>query len=144
MSNSCLIMQTIPYKIQQINTLQFAFFPDKFINGNSVQTNVSFNFGYSTSLDSIRCIASIDFMQEESLVLATKVQCIFHIAPEGIEELKKEHKIPVGFLQYMATIVVGTIRGIIHAKTEGTVLNAIVLPPINLTEIIKDDILIEN
>ena len=44
----------------------------------------------------------------------------------------------------MATIVVGTVRGIIHAKTEGTVLNAIVLPPINLTEIIKDDILIEN
>ena len=82
-------MQTIPYKIQQINTLQFAFFPDKFINGNSVQTNVSFNFGYSTSLDSIRCIASIDFMQEEFLVLATKGQCIFHIAPEFIDELQK-------------------------------------------------------
>ena len=40
----------------------------------------------------------------------------------------------------MATIATGTARGIIHAKSEGTVLSAIILPPINLIEAIKDDL----
>ena len=59
-----------------------------------------------------------------------------------IEELSKEGRVPVEFLRYMATIVTGTARGIIHAKTENTVLNATVLPPINLVEGIKNDLVI--
>ena len=43
----------------------------------------------------------------------------------------------------MGTIVVGAARGIIHAKTEGTILNSVILPPINLVEIIKDDLVLE-
>ena len=67
----------------------------------------------------------------------------FAIAPEGIAEIQSKGSVPVDFLRYMGTIAVGAARGIIHAKTEGTVLNSIVLPPINLVEIIKDDLVIE-
>lgn len=131
-------MQSIPYKIQQIKTLQFATFPEKFINGEKVQTAASFNFAYNPSSSSIRCTATINFMQHEELLLTTEVQCFFNIAPESIEQLQKEQEIPVGFLQYMGTITTGTVRGIIHARTEGTVLNSIVLPPLNLTDAITE------
>ncbi|WP_307758052.1 hypothetical protein [uncultured Mediterranea sp.] len=137
-------MPSIPYKIQQIKTLQFAIFPEKFINGERVQTSASFNFSYNTSISSIRCTATIHFMQNEELLLTTEVQCFFNIAPEGITQLQKEQEIPVGFLQYMGTITTGTVRGIIHAKTEGTVLNSIVLPPLNLTEAITEGMRIES
>lgn len=40
----------------------------------------------------------------------------------------------------MATIVTGTARGIIHAKSEGTLLAGIILPPINVMELIKNDL----
>lgn len=73
-------------------------------------------------------------------MLILELACVFDIASDGMEELKRESKIPKGFLQYMASIVVGTARGVIHAKTEGTLLNPVVLPPINLVELIKDDI----
>lgn len=43
----------------------------------------------------------------------------------------------------MATIVVGTARGIISAKTESTVLSSITLPPINLVTVIKNDLQLE-
>lgn len=131
-------MQPIPYKIQQIKTLQFAIFPEKFINREKVQTSASFNFAYNPSTSSIRCTASIEFMQNEVLLLTTEIQCFFSIAPEGIEQLQNQQEVPVGFLQYMGTITTGTVRGIIHAKTEGTVLNSIVLPPLNLTEAITE------
>ena len=136
-------MQPIPYKIHQIKTLQFAIFPEKFINGEKVQTSASFGFAYNLSTGSIRCTATIEFMQNEVLLLTTEVQCFFSIAPEGIEQLLQQQEIPVGFLQYMGTITTGTVRGIIHAKTEGTVLNSIVLPPLNLTEAITEGIRIE-
>ena len=130
-------MQTIPYKIGQIKISQFAIFPDKYINGEEVQIHASFSFGHSVTLDSIRCTAAFSFLQKEELLLTSETQCFFDIAPEGIEQLRKEHEIPVDFLRYMASIVTGTVRGIIHAKTEGTVLNAIILPPINLVNMIE-------
>ena len=131
-------MQPIPYKIHQIKTLQFAIFFFFFINGEKVQTSASFSFAYNPSTSSIRCTATIEFTQNEELLLTTEVQCFFSIAPEGIEQLQQQQEVPVGFLQYMGTITTGTVRGIIHAKTEGTVLNSIVLPPLNLTETITE------
>lgn len=126
----------IPYRIANIKTLQFAIFPDNYINGEDVNVSADFNFAHNNALDSIRCIASIKYNQKE-LILISEVECIFRIAPDGIEELKKEGEIPVSFLRYMGTIVTGTVRGIIHAKTEGTVINSVVLPPINLVETIN-------
>lgn len=130
-------MQTIPYKIGQIKILQFAIFPDKYVNGEEVQIHTSFSFGHNVALDSIRCTAAFSFLQKEELLLISETQCFFNIAQEGIEQLRKEHEIPVDFLRYMATIATGTVRGIIHAKTEGTVLNTIILPPINLVNLIE-------
>ncbi len=33
-------------------------------------------------------------------------------------------------------------RGVIHAKTEGTILNPVVIPPINLEEMVKNDLML--
>ncbi len=133
-------MLKIPYRIQQINTLQFAIFPDEFVNGEDVATEVACRFGHSNLLDEIHCIALVKYVQNDNLLLHTEVRCVFDIAPQGVEKLRELHEIPVDFLQYMGTILIGAIRGIIHTKTEGTILNVVVLPPVNLTEIIKEGI----
>lgn len=72
-----------------------------------------------------------------------ELNAFFAIAPEGMVEIQNKGSVPVDFLRYMGTIAVGAARGVIHSKTEGTVLNAVVLPPINLVEIIKEDLLVE-
>ncbi len=130
----------IPYKITQIETKQFAIFSDKFVNGDIVNINTNFNFNLKSDFVQIRCSSLIQFFQKEQLILLLEIVCIFDIANEGVDFIKKENRVPVDFLRYMATIVVGTARGVIHAKTESTVLNSIVLPPINLVDAIKDDI----
>ena len=134
----------IPYRIVKIENNQFALFPEKYINGQEVKINISFNFAYSSDLKMIRCISKIDYLQSESVLLILENTTFFSIAPEGTASIQKDGKVPVDFLRYMATIAVGTARGIIHAKTEGSVLNSVVLPPINLEEIIKDDMVINN
>lgn len=129
----------IPYRISKIETKQFAIFPDKFINGNSVDIQTNYNFDIRSDLTHIRSTSVIKFFQKEQLVLVLEIACYFDIAPEGIDFIKEQNKVPVEFLRYMATIVVGTARGIIHSKTEGTVLSSIILPPINLVDVIKAD-----
>jgi hypothetical protein len=129
----------ISYRINKIKTSQFAIFPDKFVNGEGVTIDTNFNFAVSTDFSNIRCITNLTYSQDDHLLLTTEIQCFFDISPEGSAELKKKNRVPVEFLRYMATIVVGTARGIIHAKTENTVLNPLVLPPVNLMEAITDD-----
>ena len=130
---------TIPYIIRQIETRQFAIFPDEFAVGELVRVNSNFNFGLANGLTAIICNSTFRYEQNDKLLLVLELACVFQIAPEGVQAIRKENKIPHDFLQYMASISVGTARGVIHTKTEGTILNPVVLPPTNLTEIIKDD-----
>ena len=123
----------IPYRINQIRTVQFVIFPEKYDNKNDINVHTNVSFAVKNDLSDVRCIMEVSYAQADELLLKTQVQCNFGIAPEGINEIN---------LRYIATIVTGTIRGIIHDKTEGTVLNGIILPPINLLELIKDDYLI--
>ncbi len=77
------------------------------------------------------------------LLLVAQLACYYDIAPEGFKAIREEGIIPVDFLRYMGSVSVGTIRGVIHAKTEGTVLNPVVMPPVNLEEMIQTDLQFE-
>jgi hypothetical protein len=133
----------IPYKIARLETKQFAIFPESFNNSEGVGVNSSYEFSISTDMTAIRCRSIFRYIQDEKVLLVLELNAFFTIAPEGIAEIKQNSSVPVDFLRYMGTIVVGTARGIIHTKTEGTVLNSIVLPPINLVEIIKEDLVVK-
>lgn len=133
----------IPFRINHIKTLQFAIFPDQFVNGTPVSVDTKVSFGVRKDLGDIKCVMNIRYLQEDTLLLTSQTQCNFGISPEGIAHLQEKGSIPVDFMRYIATITTGTIRGIIHSKTEGTVLNPIVLPPINLVNIIHDDFILE-
>ena len=133
---------TIPYRIERIETRQFALFPDKLNPAETVEVQSSYEFAVSDQVNAIRCRSLFHYVQTDQLLLVLEMISYFSIAPEGIAAIKKNGFVPVDFLRYMGTIAVGTARGIIHAKTEGTTLNAIVLPPINLVDIIKDDLVV--
>lgn len=134
---------TIPYRIFRIETKQFAIFPELFENGAALDVNSSYGFSIGLDLSTVKCASRFNYVQNDKTLLILEIFVDFQIADEGISEIKKKGAIPVDFLRYMATIAVGTARGIIHTKTEGTVLNSIVLPPVNLVETIKEDMRIE-
>lgn len=134
---------TIPYKIARLETRQFAIFPEKFNNQEDVGVNSAYEFSISTDQTAIRCRSTFHYFQGENVLMILELNAFFAIAPEGMVEIQNKGSVPVDFLRYMGTIAVGAARGVIHSKTEGTVLNAVVLPPINLVEIIKEDLLVE-
>lgn len=134
------MIHTIPYRISRIETIQFALFPDNYVNGGQVTINTNCGYNVRADMAQVRNTISVNYSQDENLLLVAQLVCYYDIAPEGVEVIKSEGKIPVDFLRYMGSISVGAIRGVIHAKTEGSVLNPIVLPPINLDEMVKNDL----
>ncbi|WP_024994103.1 hypothetical protein [Phocaeicola paurosaccharolyticus] len=129
----------IPYRIEKIETRQFAIFPDEFFTGEDIDISTSYNFAVSKDIAHIRCITNIQYEQKGKLILILEIACHFGIGPEGVSQIKQENNISVKFLRYMATIAIGTARGIIHSQTQSTPINAFVLPPINLIPAITED-----
>ena len=114
-------------------------FPEQLVNGDNVTVESEFGFGVNAGASDIRCVTKITYFQGEKLLLTTEVHCFFEVKEEESKQLTEKGRVEVGFLRYLATIATGTVRGIIHTKTENTTLNPVVLPPLNLVEAIKDD-----
>lgn len=131
------------YKISKIETRQFAIFPENFRLDQPVNIKSSFAFNVKKDCSQIRCISKFEYNQDDRVVLVSEFATYFDIAPDGSEKIKLSKTISVDFLRYMATIVVGTARGIIYAKSENTFINTVILPPINLVEAITEDLSIE-
>lgn len=134
---------TIPYRIERIETSQFAIFPDKVVNGEDVSIEVNMNFSVSNNLTPLKSVTNVRYIQNDNLLMVLEINCFFAISEDGQEAIKKNGKIPVDFLRYMGTFAIGIARGVIHARTEGTVLSPVVLPPINLNDTIDKDIVIK-
>ena len=130
------------YFISRIETSQFAMFNDKFNSQENVNLSTSHTFVPSNDCNSIKCVTTIQFSQNDSIILILELNCYFVLDDNSSNEIRESMKIPVDFLRYMGTISVGAARGVIHAKTEGAALNGIVLPPINLVEAIKEDMVL--
>lgn len=124
----------IPYRIERIETNQFAIFPEAYVNGDDVSIDINMSFGINDDLSPLKNVMSVRYLQNDKLLLVLEITCFFSISEDGREAIRKNGKIPVEFLRYMGTFSTGIARGIIHAKTEGTVLNPIILPPVNLNE----------
>jgi hypothetical protein len=135
---------TISYRFSKIEIKQFAIFPDLYDSQQNTETTINLNFAVNLKRTNIRCTALIIASQKEKHILILELAYIFDIAPEGWQEMQNGDtwKVPIEFLRYMGSITVGTARGIIHVKTEGTVLNSFILPPFNLADSIKEDYII--
>lgn len=136
----------IPYRIVQIVTSKFEQHSDSFEVGPDIQMNSGYNFAVNDIAHRVRCESAYKFLQKDVELLNLILVCIFEVEPSAFNALKNgnEITIPVDFLRYMATISVGTARGIIHTRTESTPLSNIVLPPINLVEIIKEPLVVKS
>jgi hypothetical protein len=135
-------MDKIGFKLNKINTQQFAIIEDSYNSENddfTIETNLG--FGVDSKNTAIISLVKIQFEQEDIPFLIIEVSCEFDITPEFWKEFEDEDNIrmPKGFMAHLAMITVGTIRGVLHAKTENTKFNEFILPTLNVTEMITKD-----
>lgn len=135
----------LQFQLVKIDAPQFAIINDGEFS-NPLQINFELNFAVDNSFTSIKNALKIVFLNSSEPVMQLVVECYYAISKESWQEMTQQDNtiiVPVGFLQHLATITVGTARGVLFAKTVGTNLDKYVLPLVNVTEMVKNDMVIK-
>lgn len=134
----------VRFNMFRINTEQFAILENQLPTGE-VTLNSELLFKHSVEGKSIATEISFSFATAQSKFIVLKVSCEFSIHPDDWEIFKEGNTIVIkkNLLEYFVVQTIGTARGILHCKTEGTPFNIFVLPPINVTELVTEDMIIQ-
>lgn len=135
----------LQFQLVKIDAPQFAIINDGEFS-NPLQINFELNFAVDSSFTSIKNALKIVFLNSSEPVMQLVVECYFAISQDSWQEMTQQDNtiiVPVGFLQHLATITVGTARGVLFARTVETNLNKYVLPLVNVTEMVKNDMVIK-
>lgn len=137
----------IDFALLGLATKQFAIIEDNFVEDGNIKFRVSFNFGTNPNERTITVMPVFQFECNENIFLMIEAGCHYRIEEKAWNTMiKKEvNKLMVskGFIQHLAMLAIGTARGILHAKTENTKYNRFIIPPINVTNFIKEDVVFD-
>lgn len=129
--------------MRQIRVNQFAILADEVPSG-VIPVKFGIQFKTDTVGKWIAVAFKAQYMNESVPLLLLETQCDFQVKPEDWDSLANDGKLifPVEFLRHIALHTVGTARGILFCKTEGTAFSRFILPPINLESMLNEELII--
>lgn len=133
----------ISFILQGIKVEQFAIFEENYDQKEVVDLSTEIEVKADSVNKQIGIFLSVDYEQSNKLLIRLIVSCRFVISNDSWDLLMNTTEqrllIPKGFLAHIAMLTVGTTRGILFAKTEGTIFSGFILPTIDVTELVKED-----
>jgi len=136
----------IKFGLRKITDGQFATVDSVEIHEDSIKLNFGFGFGVNEDLRFVGCNAKFEFLSKDLPFIILNVRCDFEIASDSWESIidaeLKTITLPVSLITHLAVLTVGTARGILHCKTQGTIFNKYFLPTLNVAESLKENIVI--
>ena len=134
----------IEFQLVGIKTAEFATFDQDFDPNGLFAVNTNLNYSYQIEEKLVIVNAKFIFLCNEKPVIAIAVNCYFNLRQWDEYYIESEQKLTLSknLAQHIAVITIGTTRGILHTKTEGTLLNSLLLPSINVLELVPNDIII--
>lgn len=141
--------KNIPFRITGIETSQFAVDPGSYKEDCDIALSVAVPISASDDDHMIEVALNVQFKCESISFITLEVKVKFDIEPKAFQGLlvTKEEKtsvvIPVGLSRHLATLTVGTARGVLHERLSKTKLNEFIFPTIDLTKILVEDIVLD-
>lgn len=132
----------IRFRMTKINTEQFAVLQESIPEKDKVTLSLNIELKYAAAecMVAVGALFTFSYANEKFMIL--KVLCEFQIHPDDWKDCTSDNvvTIPKDCIDYLLSQTVGTARGILHCKTEGTGYNDMVLPPLNVSEVIEGDV----
>jgi hypothetical protein len=128
-----------------IKTEQFAIFKENFEDKTPISLSTGLRFKISAEHRTVIVLLIVSFEQKKKPIIKIEVSCHFEIKPETWSEFKEDEQfnIPADFARHLGMLTIGTVRGVLHSKTEGTAFNNFIIPTINVNDFIKEDVIIK-
>jgi hypothetical protein len=137
--------ETIHFAFVKIETDEFAMPDSPFDPTMPVEMKTILNFGFFKNETIIKIQSKCEFYQKDKLALVIAVSCHFKIEMEDwksiYSETQKTFTLSRMLAVHFAGLTVGVARGVLHGKTEKTIFEAFVLPPVNLLDFVKEDLI---
>ncbi len=140
--------EQISFGLRSITTEQFAIIESAFDKSNeNIELSNGLRFGFNIEKRVVSVLLSVSFSQEKGPFLLLEIGCYFEIIKEQWNKLYNpdtgEIKLPLPLVTHLVVLTMGTLRGVLHAKVENTTFNMFLLPTINVTEMVKEDVVIK-
>lgn len=134
----------VQFRMSRISVEQFAILVEEAPQAEIV-VDSDVSFGVIPNKQVVAVKFNITFTHEDKKLLVMELHCYFNVRPEDWKKFEKENKvaIPKDLLAHFAMHTVGTARGVLYCKTEGTLYNQFIIPPMNVAERIPEDIVID-
>lgn len=132
----------VQFSISRVSTEQFAVIEEAFQEGTNINLNTNIRFAIDRVNRIVAVFCQFKFEQKNIPFIKIEVSNHFTVAPDSWKSFLKDDittVIPKGFLTHLGMITVGTARGVLHTKTEGTRFNEFILPTVNVVDMIKED-----
>lgn len=134
-------MEQLNFLMRRIRVNQFAILTNDAPTG---EIPVEFGIQFKTDIVGkwIAVAFKTQYLNGTTPLLLLEVQCDFQVKPEDWDSLSTDGKLvfPIGFLRHIALHTVGSARGILFCKTEGSPFNSFILPLVNLEAMINQDL----
>jgi hypothetical protein len=140
------IKQDFKFAFAGITTEQFALEPSNYNAQNKVDLTLNLNFKHTEKESMLGVFVTVNLKQEQNQLVLLQVGCHFKIHLDTWQQIIVQEnnslRLPLNFALHLATLATGTIRGVLHARLANSPFAHYVLPAINLTEILKEDIIL--
>jgi hypothetical protein len=139
---------SIPFRIIDIETKQWAITPENFDKDNS-GIEIKFHSGFSIKIEHHQIISlpKITLLQNDKSFMVIETAFRFLVEEKGWERMVHNDKliIPKALKEHLLVIAIGTLRGIIIEKTNSkeSSIDSFVLPAIDVRNGTGDDLIFE-
>ena len=127
------------YRIVDIQTLQFATFETSY-RPEIEELNVTsaYSYGVDSSSRLFICAMSVSFFQEGNIIVKIDSQVVFQFNESAFNSFVSDNKFIMDekAVGHFTSILYGATRGILASKLEETSLRKIILPPVELDQLI--------
>ena len=133
--------ESVGFALAAIKTEQFALFEENFSPKKETSITTSLEFKINLEQKLIGVFATFSFEQAKKVFIKIQVSCHFNIDTDSWNSFLQDEimVVPQSFIAHLTMLTIGTSRGILHTKTEGTEFNKFILPTINVKSLVDKD-----
>ncbi|WP_268034024.1 hypothetical protein [Algoriphagus sp. PAP.12] len=139
--------QQVTFNLKGISTDEFATIKECYNKEEDVQVETGYGFEIDPGNYTVAVRFSILFKCNESPFIVLKLTCAFDVEKESFDSFldseSGKYIIPKGFLTHLTVLTIGTARGVLHVKLEKTGFEKYLLPTLNVSDLIKEDMVFE-
>jgi len=134
--------KTINFVLKGISTDQFATFEENYSKEEEVNLNTNLEFKISRENKQVGVYTTFTFEQAKKAFLKIQVSCHFDIDADAWNGFLSEEKIvlPHSLMSHLTMLTIGTARGVLHSKTNGSEFNKYILPTLDVAKTLTKDV----